>query len=554
MPGPWEKYTPQPAEGPWAKYTQKEPEVILSQKGAEAGLAGFGQQATFGHLPQLQAMAEPLTSRAYNLLPGPDVEPAPWGQMIGQGPEYVSARDRYAAQLESQKKQSPISYGAGSVGGFLTGAALPAAGVGKLAKGAGAFTKASLGGAAAGALESPGFEKGEESSLELGQRAKQAGFGAVAGLAGEGLVKGIGKAATAIKQAPGKMRELSDLMAYRSLGSATKKQIQTEIKKAGGNASIRELGKFAREKGLVRGGDNIDDVFAKVMGDKQKTGEQIGLLYKGVADDMAKVNPKSLSKEARQAVEGSNLNPSKLANEIESLIKKDWTGEVGGTDAIRAVKGQLQNLRMKGNENIGIQELHKFRQGLDDIIYDKATDNVRKKALIDMRRHMQDVIDKRIDVADKLFSNETTKALKLANKDYKLLSKAGDLATSEVARQQANRIFSLTDKIMGGAMLASQAPGLVQNPEGAITTGLLTGAAMLGSKGARSLGAPLLMKSSEATGKAIQELGGLIRENLKNVPLPKLIKELSNKYGKQKVQELFNNPELVGALSGKVAQ
>lgn len=524
---------------------EKPADAVLSKQGLLSGIQGLGQAATFGHLPQLQAAAEPLVFGALNKLTGKEV-PSEGG--------YVERRDRYARALEESQKAQPFTYGAGTLAGTLASAVMPAGLIGTAGRGAGTVAKigrAAFGGAAAGALESPGITPGEAPGLDLEKRATQAGFGAATGGLLEGGVLGIQKGVKALKAAPGKLREISDLMAYRGLGRATKKQIQNEIKQAGGTSGIREVGKFARERGLVRGGEDIDEIFNKVKLDKEKTGKQIGLLYEGVAKNLGKVDPKLLSKEAKEAVKATNLNPSQISNEIASKIKEKWLGTPAGDQAMKAVKGVLSNLQAKGDMPIGIQELHKFRQGLDDIIYDKTTDNIRKQAMVDVRRLIQESIDKRIDVADKLFKNESTAALKELNKDYKLLSKAGDLATGEMARQASNRVFSLTDQLMGLGVLTSQAPSMLQSPEQAAKGLLLAGGAAVGSKAIRQYGTPLLMRGTEATGRTIQELGALVKENLKSMPMSSFISKMYKRYGKEKTNQLLNNPAFIGALGGE---
>lgn len=170
-----------------------------SKESADAALSGAGQGLLAGYLPQVQAKAQPVTDRIYNLVNRiqgkPQVEPAPWSQLTSNDENYVKARDTNIANIDQQKSEHPYAYGAGLVGGALTqGAMLP---IGPAESLLGGVAKGAAVGAAQGAIQNPGDTKGQVSMLQLPERAGGAAVGGAVG----GVVGGIGGAISQIGKA-----------------------------------------------------------------------------------------------------------------------------------------------------------------------------------------------------------------------------------------------------------------------------------------------------------------------------------------------------------------
>jgi hypothetical protein len=400
-------------------------------------------------------------------------------------------------------------------------------------------------------LQNPGDIEGQ-ASPQLGERLGGAAYGAATGAAIGGAGEALAQGARFVGKIPQKLRDFSDEMAFRQLGP-TKKIVKQMIKADKGETykGMRELGRFVREKGIVRGGENIEDVATRVSSAADKTGQQIGDVYDRISQQLGAVDPKALSKKARQELLSTNLKPGLIAKNIYKDIRDKYTGASGGREAISAVERELTNLKDLGAEAVSINKVFNFRKGLDKKIYDKSTDNVTKDALIDLRRALQKTVDDRIAAVDKIFGSKETAALKALNKDYGMLARARDMTKDQLARNASNQFFSLTDKIIGAGALASQLPSAIDNPEQALKGAALGLLSAGGSRLARRAGAPFAMKGAELSGAAIQQIGKAVRANLDNVT-PEALKRLNAKfqerYGKELADKIFKNPGFYGAL------
>ncbi len=164
-----------------APQPQEAPSPTPQDRPFQAALEGFGDTATMGYLPHLQALASKPLYGALNALTGQSVEPM----------DYVQERDMNIARQKGLSESNPGSSLAGKGLGIAATTMLPA---GKLA----AFlAPKSVAGAAAlgatqGAIYNPGDKQGEVDPLQLEERAGNAAVGGLAGGALGTASKGIG--------------------------------------------------------------------------------------------------------------------------------------------------------------------------------------------------------------------------------------------------------------------------------------------------------------------------------------------------------------------------
>ncbi len=168
-----------------------------SDRPIEAASQGYGQMATLGYLPQLQAKMEPITDRLFNLFSGGDTEPAPWEQLTSNKEDYTQSRDANIKRIEGLKESNPYSYYGGAGAGMVNLAALGpgAAGVrgmqtayrAKLAA-----QQAAVIGGVYGVLSNPGDAEGVVDELQLSPRLRNAVLGSILGF---GAQKGLDKVA-----------------------------------------------------------------------------------------------------------------------------------------------------------------------------------------------------------------------------------------------------------------------------------------------------------------------------------------------------------------------
>lgn len=175
---------------------------------SEAALSGFGQSASMGYLPQLQAATEtgivdPLTKLLGKVGIGPGAvneQLKASGATLPDSPSYVEARDRALQQQEQLRKAHPVATAAGSVGGTIATTPIMGAGLKALGIGGNALKATVAAGALQGGLYNPGDVAGEISPLQVSERAKGAAIGAAIPIA----MKGIG---TGLKYGAGRVME-----------------------------------------------------------------------------------------------------------------------------------------------------------------------------------------------------------------------------------------------------------------------------------------------------------------------------------------------------------
>lgn len=187
MPGPWEKYAaaaaPEPvAEGPWAKYAGAQAPAAGAQapdagspqtSGADASIEGFGQGATLGYLPQLQAAAAKPIYAALNAATGQDTQPD----------SYVEERDANIARQAKEAKEHPYLYhGSELAGGAATGIATSGAMPAPAATTLGRIAQGARVGAVMGAAANPGDTAGVvDDTGQIPERIMNAGKGMTLG-------------------------------------------------------------------------------------------------------------------------------------------------------------------------------------------------------------------------------------------------------------------------------------------------------------------------------------------------------------------------------------
>lgn len=173
----------------------------------EAAVEGFGQGATMGYLPHLQAAAYKGAQAVADMFGiGPDAVDkalAAKGFQINQGDDsYTSLRDENIARQQQLARDNPKAYYGGMVGGAVAMAPALEAGVAEVAPEAATATrlrKAATMGAAAGAIANPGDKAGEVAPLQLEDRAKNAAIGAGTGVAVDLGARAAGAALSAGK-------------------------------------------------------------------------------------------------------------------------------------------------------------------------------------------------------------------------------------------------------------------------------------------------------------------------------------------------------------------
>lgn len=536
MAAPWEKYqiTQSVDAMPWEKYKAKPGDSLVDK--ASAALQGFGQAASFGYLPQLQAVTEkyitdPLAEKVFDV-PAGDTS-------------YVSKRDKYIAEQERIQKESPMSYGAGFLGGAL---ATPAPFAGAV-KGSGFLAnvgKAAGQGAITSALYNPGDEKGDVSPLQLGERVKQAGTGAAIGGTAQGTIGLLGKGVKKFTDSK-KLKEAADTMAVEALG-AKKKHVGQLIDKD----LIDDVGEFVRKEGLVRAGESFDDVYTKTGALLDDTGQKIGAVYKQAKE--AVNNPDVLSRLTQKQADEllkTEFVPELMHQEVMSIIKNEFKGKAGNK-AVRQAEGALAAVKDLGSV-ADIDQLVAFRRSIDDLVdFDKTYRDspIAKQALRKARAFYKQKIDQRLEALDKVLSSqglgEISTNLKALNKKYSLGSAAQKIVKDKMESEIANRRMGLIPSIVGAgagsANLAAEAYRGDLDPMDFVTSaGIGMGAGLL-TKGARNYGPAVGTNVLSGMSKAASVADRPVRA------VPELIGKVKQK---SPYLERILSPEMVGDITSR---
>jgi hypothetical protein len=193
---------------------QPEPKKKES-RAAEAALQGFGNAASFGYLPQLNAIAEPLYAGAIELASKSDtlaeMLDIPKDVEIDTG-DYVKRRDEAAKYQRDLANAEPGAYVAGALGGGLASGIATGGGVAgatskflpQLGGAAGRILNAGATGAVVGAASNPGETEGEWSPVQPVDRAINAVTGGVLGAGiqtgGEAVYKAVAPTAKRVAE------------------------------------------------------------------------------------------------------------------------------------------------------------------------------------------------------------------------------------------------------------------------------------------------------------------------------------------------------------------
>lgn len=466
----------------------------------EAALQSFGDAATFGYLPQLQALAQKPLQAGYELVTGKDLPDE----------SYVQSRDRFSRRGQALQEENPVA----SLGGTVAGSvALPGItmgkGVGLLSK----FGRAGAAGAATGALYNPGDEEGKVSGLQLGERLEAAKGGAKTGLIfgglGIGAEKGLSKFSKASKGA-------ADSLALDAIGAK-----KAHVKKLLNKDNIDDVARFVRDEKIAVPGESFEGAATRAKELLNKTGKEIGESYKLVERQVN--DPKFLNSlndnQAKRLFETEFVTQN-IFDDIMSSVKDEFKAVSKGPQAIRQVQQSLAPMKNLGDVT-DFEQLLKFRRSLDDTInFDKSVRDMpqAQKALVKARNLLKDKIDQRIKVIDEVVGGDTSKRLKELNKKYNLASEVSTIVNDKIAGEQANRRFGLTDTLLGTAGASVGAASALasgdQSPENVLKRAATGGAVALGSRALRRHGPSAATGMLNKAGKASEKASGLINPGL----------------------------------------
>lgn len=465
-----------------------------------AALEGFGNGASLGYLPQLQAAAAKPIYAALNAVTGQDVQPD----------SYLQERDANIARQESLAKSNPKSYYGGMLAGGIATAPVLEAGVTALApaklisvtpailKAAAAGDEAAKAavlaaqarkamtiGGAIGAAANPGDKEGELAPVQPGKRLVNAGIGIGLGAAGNKIASKIAGAPEALASTQDGLETLAEKNALRSIG-AQKTQMK-QLLKSGGPDKVKEVGRFVINESLAPAGAGVEEIAENAQRVKKAAGEQIGAVFDKIdsSGNASKFDRKTIAQAMRDALTGDedvsgSLHSKKVMPQLEELIT-DFESKPGAADA-------RELLKLKGQYD---KEINYAKKAMDLPALQQGYKNIRTT--------INEAINERAEALSNKVRGQLGDELRAANKRYSLASSASEIAENKLA-QEGNNFFSLTDKMAGGvgALAGMTTGGITSIPKAA--------AAMMASKALRTygpaVGTSALDAAAGAAGKA----------------------------------------------------
>lgn len=439
---PWEEDWGAPQKTsdkmPWeVDWSQEKPKG----REGEAFAHGASNAVTLGYMPQLVAAASVPAVKLANLYDkyidgyeGPQAEPS-----------YTKIRDDYIAERDQLAKENPLSYGAGAVTGTVAGS-LVAPGAGLL-KGASLAQKAK--GAAAlggiyGGLANPGDVQGEISPLQLKDRGINAtvGAGVGAGVAGAGHMIGKG-----VNSLAAKSKDFAEKRAFDALGG-TKGDVVSATEKGILNKTGRQL----LDEDIVRFGSGKQAIADRL---EQSVADKSGALKKAISEVQTGAG---LSPEQMAQVNASKFNPKQAGDALKEEIRKQFSALP--PEVVDSRLAQVDKF-LSRNQPMDIAEAQTMKQQISKFIKDptywKDASNPSQETLAGVRRMIKEGIEKNADAYAGAAGQQGGK-IKGINQALGNALEAQGVVDDRMARDLANRSFSLTDYLAGSAGAQASGP------------------------------------------------------------------------------------------------
>lgn len=455
----------------------------------EAFAEGFGNAASFGYLPQIQAATEPLIQGTLDFFGGDNTDKKlkEQGFEIEAAPEdsYVQRRDKFIRRGQGLAVENPYSYGAGAVSGAISSGIATGGGLNKLiGQGTGMtgrFANAAKTGAAIGAGRNPGDTEGEVSPLQLKERTINAGKDALTGVVVQGGLEALSKGGRAAMDAGKNLKRFSEEKALKASGAMLK-----DFRKAVGKKKVAELGRTAIDEGLVGLGDDVADIAKNAEGALKKAGSRLNKVYDA----------------ADEALENSvgpvdfRVNTKTVADDFMKEARAKYKDAIDGDEIIEKLEKVAEKIRANNGKNYG--ELRKLRQSIDDKInFAKKTNDLPdfQEAMVSLRSKIQDQVKDNLGKLDP----ELKKQFAKENKTISNLMDLSKMSTDKAAREQANAAFGLRERMSGGT--GAVVGGIVGGGiPGAIAGGI---AGAVTTKVARQYGTPFVAMTANKVAKLL---------------------------------------------------
>lgn len=396
-----------------------------------------------------------------------------------------------ALGLQAGDEVNPSAATAGQIAGLAGGLFLGSGelGLGRIAESGAAkafggkiipsIAKLAVEGGEIGAMQGAGTAF---SDAELGNEddvaEKMLAGAAKGGLLGIGIGAGLGLAGGAISKA-------GSAIAERASGAVEGTSVGELVRGAGESAAfsaagpklsdVRKLAKYGVDEKVI--GRFMLDELPKVA-DKpfaRMSREEIATASKKVAESYGErisTAVDSIDVVAMESGKAANastivermqkevLDPLRSLPGYEGVVKKvanyiDSFGEKTGV-FVRDSEGGLVHSGTEGTASF--KQLHKFRQGLDDLIF-RGNKALSDEPIVQELRSVRSILEEEIGSQGSKITPQAGEEYAAAKAGYRKAKTVADIAEDRVLREEANRSISMTDYLTGIAGAASLGPG-----------------------------------------------------------------------------------------------
>lgn len=450
----------------------------------EAFTQGFGNAATFGYLPQIQAATEPAIQKVMDYFGGDNTDEKlkEQGFSIEQAPEesYVERRDRFIRRGQKLAEENPGATIAGGVSGSLASGIVTGGGLGKLLGTAGKaasmgkrFGDAAKTGATIGALRNPGDTEGEVSPLQLKERTENAVKDAATGAVIQGGLDGAKAVGTGIKNAGKNIKYWSQNKAFKAAGAE-----KPAFKKAILNKKNTELGQTVIDEDLIGGGSDVQDIAKNAEARLADAGNKLGAIYK-------------------KADSTTTLSTKEIRDEFFAESAERLSGTAQGDKTAQKLNDLVET--MPSGKDVTFESMKKWRSSIDDEInYAKANEDLPKyqAELLKLRSKVQEKIADQIGKVNPQLKREFLKE----NKRFSNLTEITNLAKAKAGSVEGNASYGMREG--QGSIVGSVIGSAIGGPLGA-ATGAAVGA--ITTNIARRYATPFVAMTANKVARALEK-------------------------------------------------
>lgn len=470
----------------------------------DAFLQNFGDAATMGYLPQIQAGVDQAIDY---IMPESEVDKKLKEQgfkIESEDESYVDVRDKRRQAIDRLQETNPTASTIGGLSGAISGGVAMGPLLGTAGKGASFGKKlyqAGKTGAAIGVARNPGDVEGEVDPLQIDERLENAKNDGLTGIALQGAGSGALKAVQAGKGAAKALKGFGELKALKASGAMLK-----DFRKAFGKEKATDLGRTMLDNEIVQMGDDVATIAKKANQARQQVGSKISQVLESTDEAAEALSKQNLNANQIKALRTSEVDMGTFAEAYKKEMAKRLRGMAGTSNIVKRVAKELDEMALNGK--VGLKRLQEIRRSIDDQINFAKTNQELpgvQRELSKVRNKLQDLAKQRVKTVDKITGQNNYEKFIKANKDFSNLAEISDIANDRIARDQANSAFGLRERLSSG--FGATIGGMMGGLPGAVIGGTLGG---ISTKVAKQYGTPVVARMSDSAARILERSPDLL--------------------------------------------